>query len=72
MAKKMKITRTDFHKDPSWTDGPYKPVNATNTYNYVDAWSQLLNIIAAWYNPELNVTASDTKLSLTLEIYEED
>ena len=72
MAKKMKITRTDFHKDPSWTDGPYKPVTAVNTYDYADGFSAALNIIATWYNPELNVTTSDTKLDLTLEIYEED
>lgn len=72
MAKKLKFTRTDFHKDPSWTDGPYKPVTATNTYDYADAFSEVMNAIGAWYNPEQSVTASDTKLEISLEIFEED
>ena len=72
MAKKLKFTRTDFHKDPSWTDGPYKPISAVNEYAYTDAFSAVMNAIDTWYNQEYSIAVSDTKLEIVLEIFEEE
>lgn len=70
MAKKFRVTMTDFHKDPSWTDGPYKPGTTQNVYNYND-WSVVIANIISWVNDEVAAQVSDGKLEVTIEAYEE-
>lgn len=70
MAKKIKIVRTEFHKDPSWSDGPYKPVTASNVVGLSDAWSTLLNVFNTWYQ-NAQQDANTSSIDINLEMFDD-